>query len=84
MVVHVEACHIGRLVPSWFSRHLVVDELSVDAQSFEGDVLHFPLLVVALDDGDVRVVAFIADVAEGDVLYSPAWGGAVFGVVAYT
>ena len=51
MFADEEACHVSRLVPFRFARHVVVNHFSVDSEVLEADVLHFPFFVVAGNDG---------------------------------
>ena len=83
MVPHIDRDKIRGFIPLRLSRHLIVDVVSVDLETLEKDVLHLALLVVAVDDGHVGLLAIVADVAEGNVFYTLAWCGAVFLVVAH-
>ena len=82
MVPHIDRDKIGGFIPLRLSGHIVVDGAPIDFKPFEEDVLHLALLVVAVDDGHVGLLAMVADVAEGNVFYTLAWCGAVFLVVA--
>ena len=72
MITNKHGNVVGRLVPFGFAWHIVVDGATVNFQPFEGDVLHLVFLVVAIDDGYVRLFAVVADIAKVDVLNSEA------------
>lgn len=59
---------VGRGVPLGFSRHVVEDGLSVDFESFEFDVVYFPVVVVSVDNGHIRGFTVVTDIPERDVL----------------
>ena len=77
MVVHIESAHVAGLVPSWFARHVVANESTIDAESLEAHVLHTALLVVTADDGVARSLAIVTHVAEQNVLNTSSRGSAV-------
>ena len=83
MVAYVDGHKVGRLVPAGLAGHVIIDGATIYLESLEGDVLHLALLVVAVDDGHIGLLAAVADVAEGDVLDTPPGCGAVLGVVAH-
>ena len=74
MVVHVDICHICRLIPFWLPGHIVRDNLAVDGEVLEMDVLYHSALVVTGYDAHVRSsLASVGDVAESDVFDTSAW-----------
>ena len=83
MVAYVDGHKVGRLVPAGLARHVIIDGATINLEPLEGDVLHLALLVVAVDDGHIGLLATVADVAEGDVLDTPAGSGAVLGIVTH-
>ena len=83
MVAYVDGHEVGRLVPTGLAGHVIIDEATVYLESLEGDVLYLTLLIIAVDDRHVGLLAAVADVAESDVLDTPPGGGAVLGVVAH-
>lgn len=79
MVAHEHGNVIGSGVPRGLTRHLVMDEPAVNLQTLEGNVANLTLFVVAIDDGEAMWhFSIIADIAEGDVLYTTSRSGAVF------
>lgn len=70
MVAYVDGYKVGSLVPTWFARHLVMDESAVDLESLEGDILHFAFFVVAIDDRHIGLLTIVADMTEGDIFDS--------------
>ena len=80
---HEDGDVVGRLVPAGLARHIVVDGAAVDLQTFEGDVAHGVVGIVACDDGEVGQLAVVAYVAEGDAVDACARGLAVFLVPAH-
>ena len=83
MVIHVDIRHICRLIPLWFSRHVIRNHLAVDGEVLETDVLHLAALVVTGDDTHVGSFSGIGDIAEGDVFDATAWCRTVLLVEAY-
>ena len=83
MVAYVDGHKVGRLVPAGLAGHVIVDGATVYLESLEGDVLYLTLLIIAVDDRHVGLLAVVTDVAEGDVLDTPPGCGAVLGVVAH-
>ena len=83
MVVHIDICHVGSLIPLWLSRHIIRNHLAVDGEVLKADVLHLAALVVTGDDTHVGSFSGIGDIAEGDVLDATAWGRTVLLVEAY-
>ena len=83
MVIHVDICHICRLIPFWLPGHIVRNHLAVDREVLEMDVLYHSALVVTGDDAHVRSFSSVGDVAQGDVLDATAWGRTVLLVEAY-
>ena len=73
MISHKHGHIVARLVPLGLAGHVVVDSPAVDFESFEGDVLHLAFLVVAIDEGEIRHLAIVADVAEGHILHPKTW-----------
>ena len=64
MVAHEHGDIVGRGMPAWLPWHLIVNGSSVYFQSLEGDVFHFAVLIVAVNDGDVWRRAIIANAKE--------------------
>ena len=78
MFANEEACHASHLVPFRFARHVVVNSFSVAAEILEADVLHFPLFVVAGNDGQFGVLSVVGDVLEEHVLNPSARSRTIF------
>ena len=78
MVAYEHGDVVGRGMPAWLPRHLVVNCSTVYLQSLEGDVFHFAALIVAVNDGDVWRRAIIANVAEQYILHPCTWCCAIF------
>ena len=83
MVAHVDGHKVGRLVPLGLAGHVIVDGATVYLESFEGDGLYLTLLIIAVDDRHVGLLAVVTDVAEGDVLDTPTGCGTIFGIVTH-
>ena len=83
MIAHKHRHVVGGGIPARLAGHLVVDWLSVDFHSFEGDVADAVVGVVAVDDGEIRRSARVADVAEGDILHAPTWCRAILLVISH-
>ena len=64
MVAYVDGHKVGRLVPAGLARHVIIDGATINLEPLEGDVLHLALLVVAVDDGHIGLLATVADVAQ--------------------
>ena len=84
MVPHIDRDKIRGFIPLRLSGHIIVDEAPVDFETLEKDVLYLALLVVAVDDGHVGLLAIVADVAEGNVFDTTTGSRAVLVVVAHS
>mgnify|MGYP003505507218 FL=1 len=84
MVPYIDRDKIRGFIPLRLSGHLIVDVASVDLETLEKDVLYLALLVVAVDDGHVGLLAIVADVAEGNVFDTTTGSRAVLVVVAHS
>ena len=83
MVVHVDICHICRLIPFWLPGHIVRNHLAVDGEVLEMDVLYHSALVVTGYDAHIRsILARVGDVAKSDVFDTSAWCRTIFLVEA--
>ena len=60
-----------------------MNSATVYFQSVEDNVFYLAMFIVTVDYREIRVVAVVADIAEGNVFYTLAWCGAVFLVVAH-
>ena len=84
MVPYIDRDKIRGFIPLRLSGHLIVDEASIDLETLEEDVLYLALLVVAVDDGHVGLLAIVSDVTEGNVFDTSTGSRAVLVVVAHS
>ena len=83
MVIHVDICHICRLIPFWLSCHIIRNHLAVDREVLEAYVFYLAALVVTSYDAHIRsILARIGNVAKSDVLDTSAWCRTIFLVEA--
>ena len=83
MVIHVDICHICRLIPFWLSCHIIRNHLAVDREVLEVYVFYLAALVVTSYDAHIRsILARIGNVAKSDVLDTSAWCRTIFLVEA--
>ena len=83
MVIHVDICHICRLVPFWLPLHIVRNHLAVDREVLEAYVFYLAALVVTSYDAHVgSILSCVGDVAESDVFDTSAWCRTIFLVEA--
>jgi hypothetical protein len=83
MVIHVDICHICRLIPFWLSCHIIRNHLAVDREVLEAYVFYLAALVVTSYNAHIRsILARIGNVAKSDVLDTSAWCRTIFLVEA--
>ena len=83
MITHVHGNVVSGSVPRWLALHLVVQQPTVDLDTFEGDAFYLALIIVAVDDGKAGCYAFISDIPEGDIFHATAWSSTIFLIIAH-
>ena len=81
MIPYKDGHDVGRLIPTGFLRHLVINDTPVDSKSFKGDIAHPALFVISIDDRHAGRFAIALDVAEDYVFNAASRSSAILLIV---